>query len=289
MNLSDNMKGAVFMMVSMAAFVINDSLMKSLSGEIPLFQAIFLRGVFATMLVLFLAARMGVVRWSALAPVDRPVAFVRVCAEIGVTSCFLQALFNMPIANATAILQGAPFALTFAAAVFLREKVGWRRWTAVMAGFAGVMLIVRPGGADFISASCYALGAVCFLVVRDMATRRFSPDTPSMFITLMTAVAITCLGGAVTLTQSWQPVPAAMLAQLALSACFLFFGYLFSVMTMRVGEISFIAPFRYTILVWALLIGVFVFGEIPDALALLGAAIVVCAGLYTFFRERRLS
>lgn len=277
------------MMVSMAAFVINDSLMKSLSGEIPLFQAIFLRGVFATMLVLFLTARMGMVRWSALASVDRPVASVRVCAEIGVTSCFLQALFNMPIANATAILQGAPFALTFAAAVFLREKVGWRRWTAVMVGFAGVMLIVRPGGADFNSASYYALGAVCFLVVRDMATRRFSPDTPSMFITLMTAVAITCLGGAVTLTQSWQPVPAAMLAQLALSACFLFFGYFFSVMTMRVGEISFIAPFRYSILVWALLIGVFVFGEIPDSLALLGAAIVVCAGLYTFFRERRLS
>lgn len=289
MNLSDNMKGAVFMMVSMVAFVINDSLMKSLSGEIPLFQAIFLRGVFATMLVLFLTARMGMVRWSALASVDRPVASVRVCAEIGVTSCFLQALFNMPIANATAILQGAPFALTFAAAVFLREKVGWRRWTAVMVGFAGVMLIVRPGGADFNSASYYALGAVCFLVVRDMATRRFSPDTPSMFITLMTAVAITCLGGAVTLTQSWQPVPAAMLAQLALSACFLFFGYFFSVMTMRVGEISFIAPFRYSILVWALLIGVFVFGEIPDSLALLGAAIVVCAGLYTFFRERRLS
>lgn len=288
MNLSDNMRGAVFMMISMAAFVINDSLMKSLAGEIPLFQAIFLRGVFATMLVGALAARAGVIRWSALAPVDRPVAMIRVCAEIGVTSCFLQALFNMPLANATAILQCAPVALTFAAAVFLREKVGWRRWSAVMVGFFGVLLIVRPGGEDFNSASYYALGAVCFLVVRDLSTRRLSPETPSLFITMMTAIAITCLGGAVTVTQSWQAVEIATLAQLALSACFLFCGYLFSVMTMRVGEMSFIAPFRYTILVWALLLGIFVFGEIPDTLAFVGAAIVVSAGLYTFFRERRL-
>lgn len=288
MNLSDNMRGAVFMMISMAAFVINDSLMKSLAGEIPLFQAIFLRGVFATMLVGALAARAGVIRWSALAPVDRPVAMIRVCAEIGVTSCFLQALFNMPLANATAILQCAPVALTFAAAVFLREKVGWRRWSAVMVGFFGVLLIVRPGGEDFNSASYYALGAVCFLVVRDLSTRRLSPETPSLFITMMTAIAITCLGGAVTATQSWQAVEIATLAQLALSACFLFCGYLFSVMTMRVGEMSFIAPFRYTILVWALLLGIFVFGEIPDTLAFIGAAIVVSAGLYTFFRERRL-
>jgi S-adenosylmethionine uptake transporter len=116
-----------------------------------------------------------------------------------------------------------------------------------------------------------------------------SPETPSLFITMMTAVAITCLGGAVTATNSWQTVDVATLAQLALSACFLFGGYLFSVMTMRVGEMSFIAPFRYTILIWALLLGIFVFGEIPDTLAFVGAAIVVSAGLYTFFRERRLS
>lgn len=287
MNLSDNMKGAVFMMVSVAAFVINDSLMKSLSGDIPLFQAIFLRGVFATLLVSILAARAGVIRWSALAPVDRPTAMIRVCAEIGVTSCFLQALFNMPLANATAILQGAPFALTFAAAVFLREKVGWRRWTAILIGFLGVLMIVQPGGKDFNAASYYALGAVGFLVVRDLATRRLSPATPSLFITMMTAVAITCLGGVVTATQSWQPVDGATLAHLALSACFLFCGYLFSVMTMRVGEMSFIAPFRYTILIWALLLGVFIFGEVPNTLAIFGAAIVVSAGLYTFFRERR--
>lgn len=276
------------MMVSMAAFVVNDAMMKSLSGEVPLFQAIFLRGVFATLLVVALAARAGVIRWSALAPVDRPVALIRVCAEIGVTSCFLQALFNMPIANATAILQCAPFALTFAAAVFLREKVGWRRWTAVMVGFAGVMMIVRPGGADFNSASYYALGAVCFLVVRDLATRRLSPATPSLFITMMTAVAITCLGGAVTLTQDWSPVDTPTLAHLALSACFLFCGYLFSVMTMRVGEMSFIAPFRYTILIWALLLGLFVFDEVPSIWSILGACIVVGAGLFTFFRERQL-
>ena len=171
MNLSDNMKGAVFMMVSVAAFVINDSLMKSLSGDIPLFQAIFLRGVFATLLVSILAARAGVIRWSVLAPVDRPTAMIRVCAEIGVTSCFLQALFNMPLANATAILQGAPFALTFAAAVFLREKVGWRRWTAIGVGFIGVIFILKPSGGVFDPAAILPLASALMFALYGLLTR----------------------------------------------------------------------------------------------------------------------
>lgn len=289
MRSADNLRGAGFMMISMAAFVVNDALMKSLAGDVPLFQAIFVRGLFATCLVGAFALYRGVAHPSILAPADRKVAAVRVVAEIGTTTCFLTALFNMPIANATAILQSTPLALTLIAAVVLREQVGWRRWSAVLAGFIGVMLIVRPGADGFNDAALWALGAVGFICVRDLATKRLSPETPSLFITLLTAVSITVLGGVVTVTDEWAPIETESLLVMAFSACFLFVGYLFSVMTMRVGEMAFVSPFRYSILIWALLLGYFVFGDLPDALTMLGVVIVAGAGLYTFLRERRLS
>ncbi|MGB0853386.1 MAG: DMT family transporter [Pikeienuella sp.] len=283
---TDNLRGAGYMIISMAAFVVNDALMKSLAGDIPLFQAIFLRGLAAMALIGGLAWARGAAKPSALAKADRKPAFIRVCAEIGTTTCFLTALFNMPLANATAILQSTPLALTLVAAVFLREPVGWRRWTAVLIGFSGVMLIVRPGAEGFNSAAYWALGAVGFIIIRDLATKRLSPATPSLSITLMTAIAITCLGGVVSCFQEWEPVTNTTLIILALSACFLFVGYLFSVMTMRVGDMAFVSPFRYTILIWALILGAVVFGEVPGPLTLLGAAIVAGTGLYTFYRER---
>ncbi|MGB0410398.1 MAG: DMT family transporter [Pikeienuella sp.] len=283
---TDNLRGAGYMIISMAAFVVNDALMKSLAGDIPLFQAIFLRGLAAMALIGGLAWARGAAKPSALAKADRKPAFIRVCAEIGTTTCFLTALFNMPLANATAILQSTPLALTLVAVVFLREPVGWRRWTAVLIGFSGVMLIVRPGAEGFNSAAYWALGAVGFIIIRDLATKRLSPATPSLSITLMTAIAITCLGAVVSCFQEWVPVTNTTLIILALSACFLFVGYLFSVMTMRVGDMAFVSPFRYTILIWALILGAVVFGEVPGPLTLLGAAIVAGTGLYTFYRER---
>ncbi|MEO0361369.1 MAG: DMT family transporter [Pseudomonadota bacterium] len=285
---ADNVRGAVFMMASMFFFVVNDALMKSLSGEVPLFQAIFVRGLFATIFVYLLARARGAARLSRLARADRGTAVFRAGAEVGATACFLTALFAMPIADATAILQSTPIALTMIGALVLGERVGWRRWTAVLVGFAGVMLIVRPTGEGVDRAALFALAAVCFICLRDLATKRLTPETPSLIITLITAVAITVLGGLVTLTGEWSPMSGRTVGVLALSSAFLCLGYLFSVMTMRVGEMAFVSPFRYTVLLWALLLGFVAFGETPDALACLGAGLVVAAGLYTFFRERTL-
>lgn len=285
---ADNLRGAGFMVIAMGAFVINDALMKSLADEVSLFQAVFVRGMFAMLLIGAFAWARGAARLSAVAPGDRRAALARVAGEIGSTTCFLKALFAMPLANATAILQSTPLALTLVAALFLGERVGWRRWTAVVAGFFGVMLIVKPGADGFDAAALWALAAVGFVCLRDIATRRLSPATPSLAITLMTAVAITALGGAVTAIEGWAPVETRAVGILALSACFLFVGYLFSVMTMRVGELAFISPFRYTVLIWALILGVAVFGDAPGPLSLLGAAIVVASGLFTFHRERKL-
>jgi drug/metabolite transporter (DMT)-like permease len=281
----DNARGAALMMASMLGFVGNDALMKLTFESLPLFQAMFLRGLFAVAFIGALAAAKGVL-WPLVAPQDRPVFALRTAAEVGATCCFLTALFNMPIANATAILQSLPLTVTIGAALLFREPVGWRRWTAIAVGFLGVAIMLRPGTEGFDADALWAVAAVGFVTVRDLSTRRLSAGAPSIFVALMTAAAITLTGAVGSLFESWRPVGPGALAALAGAAAFLLVGYLAAVMTMRVGEIGAVAPFRYTILVWALILGWLVFGEIPDATTLLGAGIVVATGLYTLHRER---
>lgn len=286
--LSDNIRGSIYMMLSMAGFVLNDTIMKFLSADLPMFQAIFLRGAFATILIGLLAWRQHAL-WYCLSATNTKIISLRVVGEIGATICFITALFNMPIANATAILQVMPLAVTLAAAIFFREAVGWRRYSAIVIGFLGVMLIVRPGSDGFTIYSVYAMGSIVFLVLRDLTTRKLSLGVPSMFVALVSSVAITSMGGLLSLTTAWAPVSLTQLALLAIAAIFVLIGYLFGIMTMRVGEVSFISPFRYTILIWAILSGIVVFGDIPDKMTLIGSSIVVLTGLYTFYRERFLA
>jgi drug/metabolite transporter (DMT)-like permease len=124
--------------------------------------------------------------------------------------------------------------------------------------------------------------------VRDLTTRRMTRALPSIFVALTTSIGITVVSGLVSAPQPWAPVWGATAALLALAAVFLIVGYLFNVMAMRQGEIGFVSPFRYTILLWAILLGAIVFGDVPDVMMLLGSAIVVVTGVYTFYRERRL-
>lgn len=284
---SDNLTGALLMMASMACFTFNDTLMKMMAGDVPLFQLLFLRGVLTSCAVAVMAWRMGAL-WAWLPRRDWGLVALRTVAETAAAYFFLTALFNMPIANVTAILQAMPLTITLAAALFFGEPVGWRRFAAIAAGFAGVMLIVRPGAEDFNTYSVYALIAVLCVTVRDLAARRLSRETPSMFVTLITSVAIMAFFGLASLGTAWVPMTGQETGLTAGAALFIIGGYLFSIMVMRVGEISFVAPFRYTGLLWALLLGWVAFGEWPEPLTLLGAAIVVASGLFMLYREARL-
>jgi len=276
------------MMLSMAGFVLNDTLMKSLSADLPMFQAIFIRGSVATILIGLLAWHRRTL-WYRPSLAAAKIISLRVIGELGATVCFITALFNMPIANATAILQVNPLAVTLGAALILKEAVGWRRYSAIIAGFLGVMLIVRPGSDGFTIYSVYALTAVVFLVLRDLVTRRLPADVPSLFVTVISSISVMTMAAVLTAVGSWQPVTLTQIAILTLAAVFVLIGYLFGIMTMRVGEIGFISPFRYTILIWAMILGFVVFGDIPDAMTLIGSAIVVFTGIYAFHRERRLA
>ena len=287
LKVSDNFRGAALMMASMAAVVLNDTLVILVSDSLNIFQVIFLRGLFAS-------ALLGLIAWyrkaifPALISADWRLMTFRVVGELGATLCYLTALFNMPLANATALLQALPLAVTLAAAVFFGEPVGWRRYLAIIAGFAGVIIIVRPGSEGFNAYSVWALAAVLFIVLRDLSTRRLSVHVPSIFVALLASVVITITGAVLSPTMAWRTVGTSELNLLGVAALFLVFAYLFGIMTMRVGEISFVSPFRYTILIWAIILGFVVFGDIPDGWTLFGSAIIVLMGIYTFYRERKI-
>lgn len=284
---NENIRGAVIMMITMAAFTLNDTVFKTVSGDVPLFQAIFLRGCVVTLglFVVLVVTRQITPR---LLPRDWGLISARTLGDILATFAFLVALFNAPLADVTAILQAAPLVITLAGAVILKEKVGWRRISAICIGFFGVLLIVRPGGAGFNPYLLYAVAALAFVLLRDLPTRSLSPTVPSMFVAFFTSLAITLSAGLATLGSAWEPVSLVSMAKLSGAAFFIFGAYIFGVMVMRTGEMGFVQPFRFTAIVWAILLGVLVFGDYPDLLSLLGTAIVISMGVYTFYRERKL-
>jgi drug/metabolite transporter (DMT)-like permease len=284
---SDNARGALFMTAGMAAFVLNDALMKLVSAELPLFQAILLRGILTTLTFAVIAWKLGALRMPELNG-DRGLIAVRVLAECGATFFFLTALFNMPLATLTAILQAAPLTITLAAALFLREPVGWRRLLAIVVGFVGVLLIVRPGPEGIDLYAVYALVAVAFVTVRDLVTRRMPHTVPSMLVALATAGGVTVFAALGALTEEWVHPAGSSWLFLSFAVVFVLAGYLLSIVAMRVGELSVVSSFRYTGLVWALVLGLLVFGDWPDGPTMMGAALIVGSGLFTLYREHRL-
>lgn len=281
------MRGAAFMAAAMMTFTINDTFTKTLSDVLPLSQLLFLRGMGVTICLIIMARLMGHLRFD-LAPRDWAIMWIRALGEIGGAYFFITALFHMPLANVSAILQVLPLSVTLAGALFMGEALGWRRLVAILVGFGGVMLIVRPGGADFNVYSLYALASVACVTLRDLVVRRLTPSVPSLMVSLVAATGITLFSGVASLAEDWQPLTAFEGLRLAGATVFVICGYIFSVAAMRVGEIGFVAPFRYTSLLTAMLLGVIVFGEFPSALTLMGAGIVVATGIFTLLRERRL-
>ena len=287
MLLSANHRGALLMAVSMLCFVLNDGVMKALFADMTIYQAIFLRGLITAPLLAAMAWRQGVLA-PRLSARDWWLVMIRGIAEVGATVGFLTALAHMPLANVTAILQALPLTVTMAAALFLGEAVGWRRWLAICVGLVGVMIIIRPGMTGFSSYSVWALAAVGCITLREIVTRRLSANVPSLPVALVTATAIGLLGAAMMPFVSWQPVAGHSWAFVGAASIAIVGGYLFSVMAIRSGDIGFVAPFRYTAMVWAIGLGLLMFGELPDQATMIGTTIIIVTGLYSLHREQRL-
>ena len=273
------------MAVAMAGFTLNDSITKAVSSEMNFGQVMLVRGLFAIVLIAGFAFQQRAIR-PLRTLMMKPVA-LRVFGEIGGTISFMAAITHLPLANTSAIFQALPLVITLGAALVLGEPVGWRRWSAIVAGFIGVIIIVRPGIEGFNQFALLALVSVAFCAIRDLATRQIPAQIPSLFITSVTTVIIAATGAAILVPLGgWTPVSGRALGLLALAAVLLLIGYQCVIMALRTGDISAVAPFRYTALLWAMLLGYLVFGDRPDAMMVTGASIIVLSGLYAFYRER---
>ncbi|MFZ8942899.1 MAG: EamA family transporter, partial [Gemmobacter sp.] len=208
---------------------------------------------------------------------------------IGLMSGFIGGWLDLATQRLMDIMQSLPLAITLAAALFLRERVGWRRMGAILVGFAGVLIIIRPGAESFNIWSLIALLSVAIVVVRDLASRRLPPDVPSVTVALIGAVGVTVLSAVLSTATPWQPVPAREGALILVAAGAVVVGYIFIVRVMRVGEVGVTVPFRYSALIWAALLGWVFFAEVPDLWTVAGGVLVVGSGLFTLARERALA
>ena len=280
-----NLRGAMLMSLCMLAFVLNDGIMKTLFTQMTIYQAIFLRGLITAPIIALMAWRQGVLVVG-LPARERWLVLLRVVAEVAATVCFLTALSVMPLANAMAILQALPLSVTLAAALFLGEAVGWRRWSAIAVGFAGILVIVRPGMEGFSIHSLWVLGAVVAVTIREIATRQLASYVPSLFVAMTTAVATCGLGAVAIPAIAWVEVGMKGWLLLGTTSVAISIAYLLSVVAVRTGELGFVSPFRYTAMIWAIGLGVILFTEFPDGATLAGTGIVIAAGIYTLARER---
>ena len=285
MRLNENLLGAALMTCCVLAYVLNDAVMKLLFADIDFFQAIFLRGLVSLppLLILAFMTKTLLQKYSTK---NQRLIIIRILAEIGTTVTFLTALKHMPLANVTAILQSLPLAITMAAAIFLGEPGGWRRWSAICVGFIGVLIIIRPGLAGFNSYSLLALAAVILLTVREISTRQLDNKIPTVTVALSTTLGITAFAALMLIGTEWADINFASWSLIIAAAAAVTVATLLSVVAMRTGDIGFVSPFRYTSLIGAIGLGILLFGEWPDGVTLLGAAIIAFAGIYSLYREQ---
>ena len=284
---SENIRGIVGMLVAMAVFVLNDTLMKLAAAHLPTGEAIFLRGVFTVgfCLALIYATNLS---WALPLALSPRVA-LRSLMDIGGTMLFLLALVHMPLGDIFGIMQFTPLAITAAAALFLGAKVGWRRWLAAAVGLIGVLIIVRPGGTAFNPYAILALGAVLCSVSRDIVTRGVAQHVPSLLIAGSSATMVMLASLGFTAFENWRWPSLGTTLMLAAAAIALLAGQYCLIAATRIGDIAVVAPFRYSLIVWAVASGYIVWGEVPDSASWVGIAIVSLAGLYTFLREQHLA
>jgi drug/metabolite transporter (DMT)-like permease len=279
-----NYRGILAMIGGSACFAANDTATKFAAQYLPVTEIVALRAGFALVIALV------VIAWRreimAIASIRNPYLILRGCIEAFIGILVVYALSKMPIANFTAIILIQPFVMTAIGALWLKEQVGWRRWTAVVAGFAGMLLVMKPATADFELVSLVALLAALLSLTRDLLVRRIHAQVPTTVITFSTALFAVPLGLMGAAVQPWEMPDLLSLAAILIAAVFLFVAFILTVLAFRGTDVSAVSPFRYSIIVFAFVFGVVVFGEIPDFVSLIGIGTIVAAGLYMLHRER---
>ena len=281
--LSASIRGIVCMVIGMALLTMNNAFLKTLTGDYPPGQLIALRAAFVFIPIALIAWRsggLGTLRIYNLRGQSIRAGFLVTTQFLMVTSLAL-----LPLADVTALSFSGPLVITALAGPMLGESVGWRRWSAVVVGFLGVLIMVRPDPDIFRAAALLPLLAASSGALRDLVTRRISTGESSIAI-LCFSTSVVLLAGVVSLLFDRAPLDMNDLPVLALAGCLQGAAHFVLIEAFRHGEAAVIAPFKYTALPWAALLGFLIFGQIPDAWIIVGALPVVCSGLYILHRER---
>ncbi|WP_245759583.1 DMT family transporter [Poseidonocella sedimentorum] len=280
------------MTLAMALFAIEDSFIKLASSAVSPAVIVLCLGLSGAPIFALLARLRGLPLWDPM--LAHPAVILRTASELVCTVALVVSLALIPLSLASAISQVAPLLVTMGAALFLGEEVGWRRWSAIFVGLAGVMIILRPGFEGFEPAALITVLSALGLAARDVVVRRVPPRLHTFQISWITFLAMIPVGIAgVALTATGAPGAASLPEPRTVALLFAVIGFALSgyycvVTATRTGDVGFVTPYRYTRLIFAMILGILVFGETPDAPMLIGAALVVASGLYALLREARL-
>lgn len=291
---NSNMTGIVLMCSAMAFITMNDILVKFFSDTLTIPQILLLRGLFVSALSILWVCTLNLA--NALKQLINPLVLARSALEAASAITYFTALSHMPIAELCSIFLMTPLLVVTGAAIIYREKISYLGGMAIIAGFTGVLLIVKPGTADFSSYALVALAAAAFAASRDLLTRKIKHNVSSVVICCSGGIGNMLIGLTLTIL-AWNNAP---LSAPVLSSAALWLGMLAAAVVITIGnyqiilafrhsDASVVAPFRYTTLLWAMLGGFLIWHTIPDTLSLLGSGLIIGAGLYFMGREWKIS
>jgi drug/metabolite transporter (DMT)-like permease len=282
---TSNRRGILTMIAAMVFFVGNDALVKLASAQVPTTQLVFVRGLITTALLLMTAVAMG--HWRPARALRTPSVWARAVLDTLATFAYLTALFHLSLGVATAIVLAAPLFLALMARVLLKEQVDRLRWLLIGLGFAGVLLVVQPATTGFNTFALLCLLATVLQSGRDLSTRLVPAQVPSLMITLVTVATVTAVSAAWTWsTGVWVPMHSASWLLLAAAGVCLGAAHQLLTLSLRAGDMSVIGLFRYSGILFALLLGYLVWGDLPNLLAWLGIALIMATGMGMLHRER---
>jgi drug/metabolite transporter (DMT)-like permease len=277
------LRAGLYMVVTTACFVGGDTCIKLIGVTLPLGEIIGLVGLVSTLSVFIICAQQGMLKNAGL--IFSKAVMLRSVLDVTGSFMFVAALMHMPLANLSSVMQSVPLVVAAFAVAFLGERAGFARVAAVVAGFIGVLLIVKPTPQNISVYEFLAIGTVMVVAARDLVTKRIGAHVPLLIIALGNAIFITLGGFGFGLIQGFQTVDIWQLELLAGAGLLVTCGYIFIVATVRLGELSATAPFRYAEVVFAIIAGIVVFNEYPDLTSYAGMAMVIAAGLYAVRHE----
>jgi drug/metabolite transporter (DMT)-like permease len=287
---SPESRAILAMLAAMALFVVNDALVKMTTSVLPVSEVLAVRGVFSSIIMLGLVFMMG--QASALITILRPRVALRAGLEGFIAWGFVTALSHLPIANVSAIFQASTLIIIALAALMGIDRIGWRRWLAVSIGFIGVLMVVKPSPSGFNEYSLLALGTCFVVAMRELITRNIAGDVPSGVVAFGSTLAVMLAGALIGLGEyasgvgRWEVPGWRETSLLASAALLVALGNLSLITAYRHGDVSIVSALRYSVMVYALILGFLFFGEWPDNLSLIGAALIIASGLYALHRQR---